>query len=236
MAYHRRVAEEKPLLTPLHIERRIQWAIRHLRWAFDMWRRVLWTDECTIRLGRFGKVYVTRRAEEKYDASCVVPMIRHQPGLMIAGAISGVGKGPLVIFEPNESVTAQVYCDKVLPGLYNEIKRMEREHIGPLRGILMEDNASPHTAKYTQQQQAQWFLFNKMVWPANSPDLNPIENVWRLLKYRIQKHKPKNLIELRRVIEEEWEALEPSDYLKYIESMPERCQAVIDNNGGHTQW
>ena len=75
-----------------------------------------------------------------------------------------------------------------------------------------------------------------MIWPANSPDLNPIENVWRLLKYRVGKRFPHTDAEVRQYIEEEWAKLELSDFKKYIENMQERCQAVIDAKGGHTKW
>jgi hypothetical protein len=61
-----------------------------------------------------------------------------------------------VIFEPGK-VTAQVYSHKVLPGINNHIPQIEKE-IGAHRGILIEDNASPHTAKYTRARHAYlWF-------------------------------------------------------------------------------
>ena len=75
-----------------------------------------------------------------------------------------------------------------------------------------------------------------MNWPANSPDLNPIENVWRLLKWRVGKRFPHTDEEVRRYIIEEWAKLMKEDFIKYIESMPERCRAVIEASGGHTKW
>jgi transposase len=75
-----------------------------------------------------------------------------------------------------------------------------------------------------------------MVWPTNSSNLNPIENVWQLLKYRVGRRFPKTEEEVRRFIEEEWAKLTPKDFEKYIQEMPARRQAVIDVNGGHTKW
>jgi transposase len=106
---------------------------------------------------------------------------------------------------------------------------------GCQQGIIMEDNASIHTARLTKAaytiQCITW-----MVWPANSPDLNPIENVWRLLKYRIGKRFPRSDAEVRQFLQEEWAKLEVKDFVHYIEQMPERVQAVIAANGGHTKW
>ena len=101
--------------------------------------------------------------------------------------------------------------------------------------ILMEDGAPQHTAKFTKQ------LYNlngidKMCWLANSSDLNSIENVWHVLKRRVAKRFPRTLAELRQCVEEEWAALELSDFARYIGNMKERCQAVVDAKGGHTKW
>ena len=54
-----------------------------------------------------------------------------------------------------------------------------------------------------------------MVWRAHSLDLNPIENVWRLLKYRIGKQFPKADAEVRQYPLEEWERLDLQDFMKY---------------------
>jgi transposase len=77
---------------------------------------------------------------------------------------------------------------------------------------------------------------HKMIWPANSPNLNPIENMWRLLKHRVAKRFLHTNPEVRRCVEEEWARLQLVDFVKYIGNMRERCQAVIDAEGGHTKW
>ncbi len=73
-------------------------------------------------------------------------------------------------------------------------------------------------------------------WLANSPDLNPIENIWRLLKYRIGKRHPKTEKNFRECIEKEWGEITALDTAKYTSNMKERCEAVISANGGHTKW
>jgi transposase len=75
-----------------------------------------------------------------------------------------------------------------------------------------------------------------MRWPANSPDLNPIENIWRLLKYQVGKRFPKTGDEVRQYLEEEWNQLSTADLEKYTSNIKERYKAVIAANGGHTSW
>ena len=76
-----------------------------------------------------------------------------------------------------------------------------------MRAILMKDNVSIHTVKLTRDYHAYHGII-RMEWPANSPDLNPIENVWCLLKYRIGKRFPKTAIEVRQYLQEEWDKLD----------------------------
>jgi transposase len=233
--FFRRKATSKPLLTDKHKADRLAWALVHVNWDFLMWKRVVWTDECSFTTGDFGSIYVTRQAEERLNSACCIPKFRGYSSWMIHGSISGSQKGKLVVFEKQwGKITAAVYTQFVLPSIYQFYREVMAE-VGFLRAILMEDGASVHTAKLTQS----WHLYHgiiQMKWPANSPDLNPIENVWRLLKYRIGRRFPKTEVEVRCFIEEEWAKLTIQDFEKYIREMPERCKAVIAANGGHTKW
>lgn len=76
-----------------------------------------------------------------------------------------------------------------------------------------------------------------MDWPGNSPDLNPIENLWHILKVRVTKKKPRTLRDLDRIIEEVWYTGISAETLQNLtNSMPDRIQAVIKNKGGSTKY
>ena len=73
-------------------------------------------------------------------------------------------------------------------------------------------------------------------WPANSPDLNPIENAWYILKRRIQKRKPKPIKDLKLFCMEEWENLDMNFFHNLVDSMSNRIDQVIRNKGGRCDY
>ena len=70
-----------------------------------------------------------------------------------------------------------------------------------------------------------------MDWPSNSPDLNPIENLWAIVKRETERRMPKNLNELERIMVEEWNAIPVSVLINLVDSMKRRCEEVIVKNG-----
>ena len=77
-----------------------------------------------------------------------------------------------------------------------------------------------------------------MVWPAQFPDLNPIEHLWFLLKRRLAEYPepPKGIIEFWERVQAEWEKIEVGKCQELIESMPRRVQEVIKAKGGYTSY
>ena len=75
-------------------------------------------------------------------------------------------------------------------------------------------------------------------WPSQSPDLNPIEHIWHYLKLKLSmyENRAKSMHELWQRVEKEWISFTKGQCLKYIDSMPERIQAVIAEKGGSTRY
>jgi DDE superfamily endonuclease len=98
------------------------------------------------------------------------------------------------------------------------------------RMILQQDNASSHTAKHTRAFFSQIGL-TVLPWPPNSPDLNPIENIWSVLKQNVEKHAVKTKDVLIRTVEAEWSSLDMNLIRKKIGSMKNRIEQVLSRNG-----
>ncbi len=70
--------------------------------------------------------------------------------------------------------------------------------------VFLHDNDPKHTAKATKEWLKKQHI-KVLEWASQSPDLHPIENMWRELKVRVAKHQPLNLNDLERICKEEWD-------------------------------
>jgi transposase len=104
----------------------------------------------------------------------------------------------------------------------------------------MEDNAPIHGTT----ESGSLLLYKRqlgiptMWWPPSSPDFNPIEQIWRILKQRIKhrQHPPRTREELIQAIQEEWDRLKPKDWQKYIDNMEDRMKEAKKRHGLQTRY
>ena len=148
---------------------------------------------------------------------------------MIWGGISLQHKTEVHVIDGN--LNAQCYQTEVLAPVVVPFIRTH-PHM-----ILMQDNATSHSARATRQYLAANNV-QVMDWPARSPDLNPIEHIWDLLDRRLRnaRNPPQTVAALRQEVVRQWNLLAQNEIRRYIGSMRRRCEAVIEAEGGHTRY
>ncbi len=97
--------------------------------------------------------------------------------------------------------------------------------------MTMTQNTRPR-----QQRRGSRRSIKVLVWPSQSPDLNPIENLWRELKVRVAKRQPRNLNDLERICKEEWDKIPPEKCANLVANYKKHLTSVIANKGFATKY
>ena len=224
------VKPKKPLLRPSNVKARLDWAIAHADWTIDDWRRVVWSDETKInRFGSDGHMYCWKREMEALQPRHVKQTVKHGGGgIVLWSCITYEGVGYVVKIDG----TLDQHLYRVI--LEEDLVKSAKDYgINMEEMVFQHDNNPKHTAKSVREWLSEQ-QFGVMEWPVQSPDLNPIENMWALLKrrlYRSYEAPPKGMCELWDRIKETWYNITKEECQKVIETMPDRCRQVIAKKG-----
>jgi hypothetical protein len=147
---------------------------------------------------------------------------------MVWVAISANGKIGLCMFEM--IMNAKLYNDILKINFLAAAKR----HYGD-DWRLQQDNGPKYIARVGKE-----FLSTNVPttinWPADSLDLNPIENIWNILKTRVERQHPSNLNDLKATIAKKWAKLDNRAIMNLVDSIKSRIIAVIDFNGDYIKY
>ena len=229
--YNGRVARKKPYISEQNRKRRLEFAREHIKYDADWWRNVIFADESKFNIfGSDGRRHVWRKPNEELNPRNLKPTVKHGGGnVMMWGCFSSAGMGEME------------FIDNIM------------DHMGYLRILKNHLHSSAeklgirNTFHFYQDNDPKHKAYNVRGWllqkcpkvistPAQTPDLNPIENLWQELDDRVRK-KPVTLTdELKRRLREEWNGIDPAYTNKLVASMPKRLQAVIKQNGHITKY
>jgi transposase len=228
------VKKKRPALKLRHRKARLGFALEHKEKTLEDWKRVLVSDETKInRLGSDGRKWVWKEVGEGLSDRLVEGTTKFGGGsVMVWGCMCWDGIGYAERIEGK--MNAEMYCGILERQL---LETMEYYGKSPSDTIFQQDNDPKHTSKMAQR----WFEehgIEVMRWPAQSPDLNPIEHLWHYLKQRLDEYEypPQGQEELWERVDREWNKIDKSVCQNLIESMPRRLEAVIKAKGGYTKY
>ncbi|KAG2458226.1 TCB1 transposase, partial [Polypterus senegalus] len=220
-----RVARRKPLLSKRHMAARLEFAKRHMKDSQNMKSKILWSDETKIEIfGVNARRHVWRKPGSAHHQANTIPTVKHGGGsIKLWGCFSAARTGRLVRIKGK--TTAAMYRDILDENLLQSSLDLRLGR----RFIFQQDNDPKHTAKISKE----WLQDNSvnvLEWPSQSPDLNPIEHLWRDLKMAVHRRFPSNLMELERCCKEEWAKLAKDRCAKLVASYSKRLEARIEQS------
>jgi hypothetical protein len=184
-------------------------------------------------LGSDGRRWVWKKEGEGLSERLVEGTVKFGGGsLMMWGCMLWDGCG--YACKIDGKMDAELYCNILDEQLMDSLDYYGKEEEDI---IFQQDNDPKHTSKMAKN----WFQnhdMEVMEWPAQSPDLNPIEHLWSHLKRKLGEYEeaPGGILELWERVDKEWNKIREEVCQNLIESMARRVKAVIKAKGKYTKY
>jgi len=231
----------KPKLTAAHRAARLRFAQEHIEDDENTARARVYCDEKLFVMGA-GNRKVWIGADDEVPRKQTV---KYPTKIMVFGAIAWWGKTQLVRMPAGLKITAAEYLDTLQNFTIPQVKILfggdpddsdNDSKGGGNRFEWVQDNASVHNAKVVKDwlSEQQWKTLSP--WPAMSPDLNPIENVWGIMSQRLAGRSFDDGEDFWKAICDAWDAIDYNTIRSLYDSLPKRYAAVIEEEGGPTKY
>ena len=221
-------ATKKPLIPCCAKKRRILWCEKYKNKDASFWRKILYSDETMVSINYSWVMNQIRRFpwNNPYSPQFTRNAVKHPLKLMFWGSFGYNGVGSIIPFE-----------GKMNSNDYKEIleSNLKKDLTNTGCLIFQEDSSRVHTAMKVRN----WLDSKNIVkleWPTHSPDLNPIENLWAILKYKLRRRTVKTKKELIYWVKREWKEIPKQKIENLIDSIPRRISKVLRNKGGPTKY
>ncbi len=221
-------ARRVPLLKPVHVQARLKFTREHLDDPEEDWENVMKPKYNFLVKNSTCRVW--RRKNAELHPKNAIPTVKHGGGnIMLWGCFSAKGPGRLICVKErmNGAMYREILSENLLPSA--RALKMKRGW------VFQHDNDRKHTARATKE----WLRkkhFKVLEWPSQSPDLNPIENLWRELKVRVAQRQPQNITALEEICMEEWAKIPATVCENLVKTYRKRLTSVIANKGYITKY
>ena len=221
-----RISIKKLLLSKINVQKRKNWCGKMKTKGMDFWKNVVFSDETIMELHPNRRLYVRRPPGQGLNPKYTTQTVKFGgKRVMFWGYIKYSGERFLTKVDGkiNSENYIQLLSQHLMDGVY-------------LHEIFQQDNAPAHTSEKTRTFMSENGIQLLEDWPPQSPDLNIIENLWNLLKRKVEARMPRIASELCAFVLEEFYKISDDYIQKLYNSIPRRLSQVWRKKGQQSRY